>query len=53
MDLDGFQQAAIKTDKEPKIAAMAEVVPFLGLAGETGELPLIEYKKYIRDGSAP
>jgi NTP pyrophosphatase (non-canonical NTP hydrolase) len=33
------------------VEALADVVPFLGLAGETGEL-LNEYKKYVRDGSA-
>ena len=51
MDLDEFQTSALKTEKTPKMAAMAEVVPFLGLAGETGEI-LNEYKKYVRDGSA-
>lgn len=51
MDLDGYQAQALKTEQQPKVTAMAEVVPFLGLAGETGEL-LNEYKKYLRDGSA-
>ena len=51
MDLDEYQSQALNTEQKPKLSAMAEVVPFLGLAGETGEL-LNEYKKYIRDGSA-
>lgn len=51
MDLDDYQLRAIKTEQKPKNQSMAEVVPFLGLAGETGEL-LNEYKKFIRDGSA-
>jgi NTP pyrophosphatase (non-canonical NTP hydrolase) len=51
MDLDEYQAQALKTEQKPKVQEMAEVVPFLGLAGETGEL-LNEYKKYVRDGSA-
>src|SRR4051812_9943395 len=51
MDIDNYQSEAVKTEQTPKVAGGAEVVPFLGLAGETGEL-LNEYKKYLRDGSA-
>ncbi|HEY7118029.1 MAG TPA: nucleoside triphosphate pyrophosphohydrolase family protein [Tepidisphaeraceae bacterium] len=51
MNLDEYQSQAVKTEQRPKVAAAAEIVPFLGLAGETGEL-LNEYKKYLRDGSA-
>ena len=51
MELDAYQTEARTTEQRPKVEVLAEVVPFLGLAGETGEL-LNEYKKYIRDGLA-
>ena len=51
MELDEYQSKAVRTEQKPKLASGAEVLPFLGLAGETGEL-LNEYKKYLRDGSA-
>lgn len=51
MELDEYQSKAVRTEQKPKVANGAEVLPFLGLAGETGEL-LNEYKKYLRDGSA-
>lgn len=51
MELDEYQSQAVKTVQKPKIESGAEIIPFLGLAGETGEL-LNEYKKYLRDGSA-
>jgi NTP pyrophosphatase (non-canonical NTP hydrolase) len=51
MELDEYQSQAVRTEQKPKVLGGAEVLPFLGLAGETGEL-LNEYKKYLRDGSA-
>ncbi|MDP9174487.1 MAG: nucleoside triphosphate pyrophosphohydrolase family protein [Planctomycetota bacterium] len=51
MELDAYQLQAVRTEQKPKVLGGAEVLPFLGLAGETGEL-LNEYKKYLRDGSA-
>lgn len=51
MELDEYQSQAVTTEQKPKVASGAEVLPLLGLAGETGEL-LNEYKKYLRDGSA-
>ena len=51
MELDEYQSQAVRTEQKPKVSSGAEVLPFLGLAGETGEL-LNEYKKYLRDGSA-
>ncbi len=50
MNIDQYQDEAIKTEQKPKVESGGEVLPFLGLAGETGEL-LNEYKKYLRDGS--
>jgi NTP pyrophosphatase (non-canonical NTP hydrolase) len=56
MDLNAYQSEAQKTDRLPmqgsKVAPGADlVVPFLGLAGEAGEL-LSEYKKHLRDGDS-
>jgi len=51
MHLDEYQSEAVKTQQKPIVERGSEVVPLLGLAGETGEL-LNEYKKYLRDGSA-
>lgn len=55
MELNVYQQEAQKTDKNPSLSesdsSSALSVPFLGLAGEAGEL-LSEYKKYLRDGDS-
>ena len=55
MDLDDYQEEALRTDRVPLRAgaddAVALIVPMLGLAGETGQL-LSEYKKHLRDGEA-
>ena len=51
MHLDQYQSLAAETTQQPKGRGSAELVPLLGLAGETGEL-LNEYKKHLRDGSA-
>lgn len=55
MDLDEYQQRAQETDRVPsKMSEASEVelmVPFLGLAGESGGL-LTEFKKHLRDGDA-
>jgi len=51
MDIDEYQSQALKTRQRPSVEGSQQIVPFLGLAGETGEL-LNEYKKYFRDGSA-
>lgn len=55
MDLNAYQLAASDTDrvshrKETKVS-IDLLVPFLGLAGETGEL-LSEFKKQLRDGDS-
>ena len=57
VELGVYQQAARKTDKNPKGGKASsrrqpfpyEVIPLLGLVGEVGAL-LSEYKKLLRDG---
>ena len=55
MDLNDYQQAALRTDRVPADTGVDDatglIVPMLGLAGETGQL-LSEYKKHLRDGEA-
>ncbi|APE48287.1 nucleotide pyrophosphohydrolase [Delftia sp. HK171] len=56
MNFNDYQQQAQLTDKIPSQESSSDVnaslvVPFLGLAGEAGEL-LSEYKKHLRDGDA-
>ena len=55
MDLDRYQEEALRTDRVPARDGGADdlslIVPMLGLAGETGQL-LSEYKKHLRDGEA-
>lgn len=56
MDFNTYQLEAQETDRVPlqgnsNDAGADLVVPFLGLAGEAGEL-LSEYKKHLRDGDS-
>jgi NTP pyrophosphatase (non-canonical NTP hydrolase) len=51
MELDSYQQLAIRTRQRPTDDVQPVVISLLGLAGEVGEL-LSEYKKSIRDGAA-
>jgi NTP pyrophosphatase (non-canonical NTP hydrolase) len=51
MQFAEYQSRAIQTRQKPKREVPDPVVPFLGLAGEVGEL-LSEYKKHLRDGEA-
>ncbi|MEM9808883.1 MAG: nucleoside triphosphate pyrophosphohydrolase family protein [Cyanobacteria bacterium P01_D01_bin.56] len=51
MNLDDYQEKAMKTDQIPVVEGMDLLVPLLGLAGEAGSL-LTEYKKLLRDGEA-
>lgn len=51
MELNTYQSRAAGTRQALRRGDLAEAVPFIGLASETGEL-LNEYKKLIRDGSA-
>jgi NTP pyrophosphatase (non-canonical NTP hydrolase) len=56
MDLNAYQSEAQKTDRLPMLDSKTPpgadlMVPFLGLAGEAGEL-LSEYKKHLRDGDS-
>jgi NTP pyrophosphatase (non-canonical NTP hydrolase) len=56
VDFNTYQLEAQKTDRVPlqgsrNDAGVDLVVPFLGLAGEAGEL-LSEYKKHLRDGES-
>jgi NTP pyrophosphatase (non-canonical NTP hydrolase) len=51
MNLDQYQEEALKTDKTDPASQAGIIVPLLGLAGEAGEL-LNEYKKHLRDGEA-
>jgi NTP pyrophosphatase (non-canonical NTP hydrolase) len=53
MKFDDYQRLALRSDKSPATsdhpADVARLIPFLGLAGEAGQL-LSEYKKLLRDG---
>src|SRR5262249_43637711 len=49
MEFNDYQTQASKTDQITGSTTKSVVVPFLGLAGETGSL-LTQYKKYLRDG---
>ncbi|MBT2430449.1 nucleoside triphosphate pyrophosphohydrolase family protein [Streptomyces sp. ISL-112] len=49
MDLNRYQQAAIKTLQDPAPGTDPVVVPLLGLVGEVGSLATA-YKKRLRDG---
>lgn len=51
LNLDEYQEQAMKTDQIPAVEGMDLLVPLLGLAGESGSL-LTEYKKFLRDGEA-
>jgi len=51
MELNDYQQRALRTDQVPAHEGSELVVPLLGLAGEVGEL-LSEYKKHLRDGDS-
>ena len=51
MEFDTYQEQAILTERVPNERGPVEALPFIGLAGETGEL-LNEYKKYLREGAA-
>jgi NTP pyrophosphatase (non-canonical NTP hydrolase) len=51
MDMSMYQLLANKTDQHPELTGENGLaIPFLGLAGEVGEL-LTEYKKRLRDGA--
>jgi NTP pyrophosphatase (non-canonical NTP hydrolase) len=49
MEFNQYQIAAAKTDQITGSSVESIVVPFLGLAGESGSL-LTQYKKVLRDG---
>jgi NTP pyrophosphatase (non-canonical NTP hydrolase) len=49
MEFNEYQIAAAKTDQIAGSSVESIVVPFLGLAGESGSL-LTQYKKFLRDG---
>jgi NTP pyrophosphatase (non-canonical NTP hydrolase) len=49
MEFNQYQVAAAKTDQITGSSVESIVVPFLGLAGESGSL-LTQYKKFLRDG---
>ncbi|WP_204080263.1 nucleoside triphosphate pyrophosphohydrolase family protein [Mycobacterium riyadhense] len=51
MDLNDYQDAALKTDIRPQRELEDTVVHLLGLAGEAGSVAS-EYKKHLRDGEA-
>jgi NTP pyrophosphatase (non-canonical NTP hydrolase) len=49
MNFEEYQKQALETRKDPAFKGEKRTIPFLGLAGETGEL-LSAYKKHLRDG---
>jgi len=51
MEFDTYQDQALETERVPNKNGPLEALPFIGLAGETGEL-LNEYKKHLREGAA-
>lgn len=51
MEFDDYQDQALRTERVPNQTGPVEAIPFIGLAGETGEL-LNEYKKFLREGAA-